>query len=116
MSVLSAEAGERQQQPREIPVEDLDFVLTARIAAAWAGELGEEPRLGWWRTDLVSEFGGEDLFPLRRPFTIRGIADRHGILPGLQDPLHGVEEGTDRDACLPKPRHNLFRQANRLVP
>ena len=31
---------------------------------AWAGEGGEEPRLNWWQTDLVSEFGGEDL--LRR--------------------------------------------------
>ena len=31
---------------------------------AWAGEGGEKPRLGWWQTDLVSEFGGEDL--LRR--------------------------------------------------
>lgn len=43
---------------------DLDLVLTAQIAVSWAGEGGEEPRLGWWQTDLVSEFGGEDL--LRR--------------------------------------------------
>lgn len=43
---------------------DLDLALTAQIALAWAGEGGEEPRLGWWQTDLVSEFGGEDL--LRR--------------------------------------------------
>ena len=43
---------------------ELDFALTAQIAVAWAGEGGEEPRLSWWQTDLVSEFGGEDL--LRR--------------------------------------------------
>ena len=43
---------------------DLDLALTAQIAVAWAGEGGEEPRLNWWQTDLVSEFGGEDL--LRR--------------------------------------------------
>ncbi|WP_411868854.1 BREX-6 system BrxE protein [Vulcanococcus limneticus] len=43
---------------------DLDLALTAQIAVAWAGEGGEEPRLSWWQTDLVSEFGGEDL--LRR--------------------------------------------------
>lgn len=43
---------------------DLDLALTAQIALAWAGEGGEEPRLGWWQTDLVSEFGGGDL--LRR--------------------------------------------------
>jgi hypothetical protein len=43
---------------------DLDLALTAQLAVAWAGEGGEEPRLSWWQTDLVSEFGGEDL--LRR--------------------------------------------------
>jgi hypothetical protein len=42
----------------------LDLALTAQIVVAWAGEAGEEPRLSWWQTDLVSEFGGEDL--LRR--------------------------------------------------
>lgn len=42
----------------------LDLALAAQIIVAWAGEGGEEPRLGWWQTDLVSEFGGEDL--LRR--------------------------------------------------
>ena len=47
-----------------VATSDLDLVLTAQIVLAWAGETGEEPRLGWWRTDLVSEFGGEDL--LRR--------------------------------------------------
>lgn len=40
----------------------IDAVLTAQLAVAWAGEAGEEPRLGWWKTDLKSEFGGEDLF------------------------------------------------------
>jgi hypothetical protein len=41
-----------------LPLSDLDAALTAQFAVAWAGETGEEPRLGWWRTDLVSEFGG----------------------------------------------------------
>src|SRR3954447_16703041 len=50
---------------------DLDFVLTAQIALAWAGEAGEEPRLGWWRSDLTSEFGGEDLFRRLLPNTWR---------------------------------------------
>jgi hypothetical protein len=48
---------------------DLDSVLTAQFALAWAGESGEEPRLGWWRSDLVSEFGGEDLFQRLLPHT-----------------------------------------------
>jgi hypothetical protein len=36
---------------------------------AWAGESGEKPRLKWWRTDLASEFGGEDLFRRLMPHT-----------------------------------------------
>ena len=47
----------------------LDAILTAQLAVAWAGEGGEEPRLKWWRTDLVSEFGGEDLFRRLLPKT-----------------------------------------------
>ena len=33
-----------------------------QFAIAWNGEAGEERRLGWWRTDQYSEFGGEDDF------------------------------------------------------
>ncbi len=51
----------------------LDLLLTAQIAVAWAGEghIGEEPRLGWWRSDLTSEFGGRDLFERLLPRTYR---------------------------------------------
>ena len=48
---------------------ELDFLLTAQFAVAFAGEGGESPRLGWWRTDLVSEFGGHDLFQRLLPST-----------------------------------------------
>jgi hypothetical protein len=48
---------------------ELDAILTAQLAVAWAGEGGEEPRLKWWRTDMVSEFGGEDLFKRLLPNT-----------------------------------------------
>lgn len=44
------------------PQSALDLILTAQIAVAWAGETGDPPRLGWWRSDMASEFGGEDLF------------------------------------------------------
>ena len=47
----------------------LDRILTAQLAVAWAGEAGDPPRLKWWRTDLVSEFGGEDLFKRLLPHT-----------------------------------------------
>ena len=43
-------------------IQEIDLVLTAQLAVAWAGEGGEEPRLAWWRSDLASEYGGEDLF------------------------------------------------------
>lgn len=56
--------------PREpYPPSALDHALTAQLAVAWAGEAGEEPRLGWWRTDLTSEFGGQDLFERLLPAT-----------------------------------------------
>jgi hypothetical protein len=47
----------------------LDLALTAQILVAWAGEAGDPPRLGWWRTDMVSEYGGEDLFRRLLPNT-----------------------------------------------
>jgi hypothetical protein len=59
------QSGERSP----IPLSDLDFALTAQFVVAWAGETGEEKRLGWWRSDLVSEFGGEDLFRSLLPAT-----------------------------------------------
>ncbi len=54
-----------------IPRSELDGILVAQLAIAWAGESGEEPRLGWWRSDLTSEFGGEDLFQRLLPRTWR---------------------------------------------
>lgn len=48
---------------------DLDEVLTVQFLIAWAGEAGDPPRLGWWQTDMVSEFGGEDLFRRLLPNT-----------------------------------------------
>ncbi|MFM1900858.1 MAG: hypothetical protein RLZZ216_1434 [Cyanobacteriota bacterium] len=59
----------RSAQGLAVANSDLDLVLTAQIVVAWAGEGGEEPRLGWWQTDLVSEFGGEDLLKRLLPRT-----------------------------------------------
>ena len=53
---------------------DIDMALTSQIVVAWAGETGEERRLGWWRSDLASEFGGEDLFSRLLPSTWRWAA------------------------------------------
>ncbi|CAN5694290.1 hypothetical protein BH23DEI1_BH23DEI1_05030 [soil metagenome] len=62
-----------------------DHILTAQLVVAWAGERGDPPRLGWWRSDLSSEFGGEDLFRRLLPHTwpwatlqaTREVARRH---------------------------------------
>ncbi len=52
-----------------IPTAHLDLALSMQLAVGWAGEGGEEPRLAWWRCDLATEFGGEDLFKRLLPST-----------------------------------------------
>jgi hypothetical protein len=48
----------------------LDEVLALQLLVAWAGEAkSDPPRLGWWQTSLVDEFGGEDLFRRLTPRT-----------------------------------------------
>ena len=48
----------------------LDEILSLQLLVAWAGEgKTDPPRLGWWRTSLVDEFGGEDLFAHLLPRT-----------------------------------------------
>jgi hypothetical protein len=48
----------------------LDEILALQLLVAWAGEAkADPPRLGWWRTSLVDEFGGEDLFRRLTPRT-----------------------------------------------
>lgn len=55
---------------------DLDEILTLQLAVAWAGETSDEdkPRLGWWRSDLVSKYGGIALFKLIAPRTAEWAA------------------------------------------
>ncbi len=56
----------------EFTTQSLDEILTLQLLIAWAGEEGDEPkRLGWWRTSMVDEFGGEDLFKRLLPTTWR---------------------------------------------
>jgi hypothetical protein len=53
-----------------VPREVLDEILALQLLVAWAGEASSDPpRLGWWRTSLVDEFGGEDLFRRLTPRT-----------------------------------------------
>ena len=66
---LDNRAGREDSAP--ILGSEIDLVLTAQIVVGWAGEHGEHRRLGWWRTDMVSEFGGEDLLKRLLPHTWR---------------------------------------------
>lgn len=50
----------------------LDRILGLQLVVAWAGEaLTDPPRLGWWRTALCDELGGEDLLRRLTPRTWR---------------------------------------------
>ena len=55
---------------------ELDEILSLQLAVAWAGETGDEDetRLGWWTTDLLSEFGGIALFKRVAPRTAHWVA------------------------------------------
>jgi hypothetical protein len=80
------------------PSPELDRLLAAQLAVAWAGESGEERRLGWWRSDLTSEFGGEDLFRRLLPHTWQWAT------------LQGAREAARRhDAQARKKDHNPDR-------
>lgn len=51
-----------EARPRSpLPPSTLDRLLTLQLVVAWAGEGGEEPRLGWWRSFMLHEYGGEAL-------------------------------------------------------
>ena len=71
MSLFEVEDLPTVRERAPIPQSDIDTALTSQLVVAWAGETGEEGRLGWWRSDLVSEYGGEDLFRRLLPSTWR---------------------------------------------
>jgi hypothetical protein len=71
MSLFEMDTPAITTTPEAVSVAELDRALTAQFVIAWAGETGEQPRLRWWRSDLVSEFGGEDLFRRLLPATWR---------------------------------------------
>src|SRR5262245_30337709 len=69
MSLFEVDPSPKPTPRAPVPVSEIDHALTAQLVVAWAGEGGEEKRLGWWRSDLVSEFGGRDLFRRLLPST-----------------------------------------------
>lgn len=78
--MLESQADQRTSKKAVASLAEVDFALAAQLIVAWAGEAGEEKRLGWWRTDLASEFGGEDLFKRLLPnswqwATLQGVRE-----------------------------------------
>jgi hypothetical protein len=69
MGTFELESLPARPRRASVSVAEIDFALGVQLIVAWAGEAGEERRLGWWRSDLVSEFGGEDLFRRLLPST-----------------------------------------------
>lgn len=69
MNVLETSGADRDARP--IPPSAIDQLLSAQLIIAWAGEKGgeDERRLGWWRTDLLSDFGGRHLLSRLVPQT-----------------------------------------------
>ena len=69
---MDSDAAVKSSAPRPpLTAAAIDQLLAAQLIIAWAGEKGgeDERRLGWWRSDLVSEFGGQDLFERLLPHT-----------------------------------------------
>ena len=83
---------------------DLDHTLTAQLIIAWAGESGvDDPRLGWWNTDLASEFGGEDFFRRLLPTTWPWA-----IFRALLEAARRVDAAARRNAADPDQILSLF--------
>lgn len=69
MSFIQTDTGTEQLKSKIAP-EELDVVLMLQLFISWAGEgLTDPPRLGWWSTQLLDEWGGEDLFKRLLPRT-----------------------------------------------
>jgi hypothetical protein len=73
MDLFEPQSAPAKPSAAPVPLSEIDLALTAQLVVAWAGEAGDgdERRLGWWRSDLVSEFGGEDFFRRLLPATWR---------------------------------------------
>jgi len=78
----------------------LDNVLTSQLIVAWAGESGDPPRLGWWRCDMTSEFGGEDLFRRMLPNTWRWAVLTAAREAAARTDAESRREAHDADAFL----------------
>ncbi len=85
--------------------EALDQILTLQLLVAWAGEADTDPpKLGWWRTALADEFGGEDLFQRLMPHTWRWAVLDAARLAAKRVDARSRERTADADQLV-----SLFR-------
>jgi hypothetical protein len=83
----------------------LDHILSLQLLVAWAGEAETDPpRLGWWRTALADEFGGEDLFQRLMPHTWRWAVLDAARLSAKRVDARSRERTADADQLV-----SLFR-------
>ncbi len=78
---LRNNATEATSRPKVLmhATQHLDELLELQLAVAWAGESDTEPgRLGWWRTAMCDEFGGENLMRRVGPNTGHGAGPSGG--------------------------------------
>ena len=90
--------------PSPLPDSTLDHVLTAQLAVAWAGEGGDEPRLGWWRTFMVHEDGGRALFADLTPSTAAWV-----VFQGAREAARRTDAALRDRSHDPDHLYTLFR-------
>ena len=88
----------------------LDDILALQLTVAWAGEALSQPsRLGWWRTDLVDEKGGGDLFARLTP-----RLQRWSALEAARETARRVDEQRRREVADPEKVRTLFHLGFRM--
>lgn len=82
----------------------LDKILALQIMIAWAGEGACEPkRLDWWRTDLIDEYGGRDLFARLLPKTFKWAS-----LEAVRQAAIGVDRRKRQEMVQPDEVRTIF--------
>jgi hypothetical protein len=92
---------------------EIDGLLCAQLIVAWAGEKGneDERRLGWWKTDLLSEFGGRDFLNRLLPRTGEWAALQSVREAARRTDQFAREQGHDAD--LPISLYSLDEESGR---
>lgn len=81
-----------------------DLILGMQVVVAWAGEgLNELQRLGWWKTDLIDEFGGGAFFEELTPETAKWTS-----LEAVREAARRTEASLRDDAAEPESIRSLY--------